>query len=146
MNQHYPIYAPGIIRDICLIFTQLQYKSLYHKYLWENKTNLSERISSHGSGIDITKKNAHFLYIFVSICIHTSQEHIFYFAKTHFSYIHSKMLLIPNAKMQFSVQTRKTCQKKVDVQPVPLDQMTTPSGWQDFYFCASLLERYFQCF
>ena len=56
------------------------------------------------------------------------------------------MLLIPNAKMQFSVQTRKTCQKKVDVQPVLLDQMTTPSGWQDFYFCASLLERYFQCF
>ena len=77
---------------------------------------------------------------------HTSQEHIFYFAKTHFSYIHSKMLLIPNAKMQFSVQTRKTCQKKVDVQPVPLDQMTTPSGWQDFYFCASLLERYFKDF
>ena len=69
-----------------------------------------------------------------------------YFAKTHFSYIHSKMLLIPNAKMQFSVQTRKTCQKKVDVQPVLLDQMTTPSGWQDFYFCASLLERYFKVF
>ena len=56
------------------------------------------------------------------------------------------MLLIPNAKMQFSVQTRKTCQKKVDVQPVLLDQMTTPSGWQDFYFCASLLERYFKVF